>query len=150
MLKAKKLGLFILIIVFYTGCKKKKDPVFSISPAIELVSANPTTLTQFQDSLTFVIQYEDGDGDIGFDHPDSLSFIIHDGRLTEPDKFHIKPLAPPNTTLAITGTLTATLPTIFLLGSENIAEKTIFSIKIKDRAGNWSNTIFSPVITINP
>lgn len=150
MLKAKTLGILILIILFYTECKKDKKPILNIIPAIELISADPTTLIQFQEPITFTIQYEDGDGDIGFEHPDSLSFVIQDSRLTEPDKFHIKPLSPPNTELAISGTLTATISTIFLLGSDNIAETTTFTIKIKDRAGNWSNTITSPVITINP
>lgn len=36
---------------------------------------------------------------------------------------------------------------MFLLGT-GTSETTILTIKLKDRAGNWSNAIETPVITI--
>jgi len=60
----------------------------------------------------------------------------------------VPPLAPVDSKIRIKGQLVMKLRNVFLLGSGNI-ETTSFTIKIKDRAGNVSNPVKTPEITIN-
>lgn len=137
----------VVTILLFAACKKDGNPVYDIIPEINLVSVEPTTIQQFQDSVVVTIEYKDGDGDLGFVHPDSMSLSVHDSRLTAPDWYFVPPLSPVDHQLSITGTLTFKLNGTYLLGSGG-TEKIVYSIKIKDRAGNWSNEISTPEITI--
>ncbi len=133
-------------LLFFSSCKKE-ELIFPIEPAITLVSATPTTVQQFNESIEIFIDYEDGDGDLGFEEADSNALSIHDSRLDNPDYYYVPPQAPLDAVIAISGTLHVTIPNVFLLGN-GANETTIFTIKIKDRAGHWSNEIVTPAITI--
>ena len=50
--------------------------------------------------------------------------------------------------MMIEGEFNIKISTLFLLGT-GTTETTILSIKLKDREGNWSNEIKTPVITIH-
>jgi len=108
----------------------------------------PTTVTQFRDSLVVLVHYKDGDGDLGFTEPDSLSMMVQDDRTPAADWYYIPPLAPSSAVIAIQGDLEIKLHNTFLLGSGS-QEITKFHIKLKDRAGHWSNEVTTPQITIN-
>jgi len=131
-----------------TSCKKKTQFVYDIVPEIRLISAAPVTIKQFQDSVVVTIEYQDGDGDIGFEHPDSMSLSVQDSRLTQPDWYFVQPIGPPGHELSIEGTLTFKLNGTYLLGSGG-TEKIVYYIKLKDRANNWSNEIQTPEITVS-
>ncbi|MBA3706391.1 MAG: hypothetical protein H0W84_11005, partial [Bacteroidetes bacterium] len=111
------------------------------------VSAAPFSVTQFKDSVEVVISYKDSNGDIGDESADEFSLQVKDSRLANPDYYHIQPLTPDKKELKIEGTLKVRINTMFLLGS-GTSETTILTIKLKDRAGHWSNAIETPVITI--
>ena len=70
--------LFFIFSMILFSCKKKNDastepnPVISKVPSITLVSATPTTIHQFSDSIVFTIHYTDGDGDLGLKVPTLL------------------------------------------------------------------------------
>lgn len=132
--------------IFFASCKKEEiqsNPV----PFLKIESVTPTTITQFLDSVVVVLTYDDGDGDLGFDHPDSSALEVLDSRLPYPDYYFVKPLAPVGETLHIRGTLRLELTSPFLLG--NGGDEIIqYSIRIKDRSGNWSNTVITPDITV--
>lgn len=126
------------------GCKPKDgDP----APVIALKSVSVDSVKQFDDSLNITLTYSDLNGDLGEDNPDNNALEIKDSRLTQPDFYFVKPLSPPNTTLKIEGELTIKVRNMFLLGNGG-AESATFTIRLRDRAGNWSNTITAGPVVI--
>ena len=139
----------LAFLITLSCCKKEDEPVLDPVPAITLASIAPTTVKQFEDSILLLIEYEDGDGDLGFVHRDSLALQIKDKRLTEPDFYYVPALAPVESEISIQGIIEVVIPNTFLLGSGGI-ETTDYTLKMKDRSGNWSNTVVSPEITVTP
>ena len=139
------IGLSLMMV--FSSCKKDEEPLFPLEPFITLDSVSQTTLAEFQENLRLYISYQDGDGDLGFFHPDSNSIYVLDSRLIDPDEYHIQPLAPLDEVLPIQGSLVVELKAPFKLGSGG-DEVIQFTVTIKDRAGNWSNPTISPDITI--
>ena len=142
----KQLFLFIFLLIILFSCKKDKP--LPPEPTIELVSVTPTNIVQFKDSVQVIIKYKDNNGDIGDQSPDEYSLQVKDSRLTDPDWYHIPPLAPSGYELKIEGQIKIKINTMFLLGNGS-QEFSTLSIKLKDRAGHWSNEITTPSITIN-
>ena len=147
--------LFIVVGSIFFGCKKDAQttalPTTSVIPAIQLISITPTSVHQFTDSIKFDIQYIDGDGNVGDYSADSTSLIIIDNRNSAlVNKFHIPPVTPQGSSIEVQGEFIAVLKSIILLNSSSSSEATTFSIKLKDRAGNWSNVITTPTVTITP
>lgn len=144
---------FILLLLFAacmfgTGCTKvDTSPTFPIEPHIRLIQINQEEIIEFQDTLEILLSYEDGDGDLGNLNPDVPGLVVKDGRLSEPDSFHLQPLAPQGANVSIQGELLVRLPQLFLLGN-GMTESTRFKIKLLDRAGHESNEIETPQIKI--
>lgn len=145
--------IFAMALTF--SCKKDDpdppDPYIPTSdtPSIALVDVAPLTVTQFVDSIVFTISYIDGDGDLGFDNADSLSLELTDNRVPLTEKFHIPPLSPVNTNIVIKGELIVILDHTSLIDTLG-SETTTYTIKLRDRAGNWSNSVTTGIITIKP
>lgn len=139
------LFIFLGLIVLLSSCQK--DDAASTVPVISLKSMSKDTLVQFQDSLDIVIFYSDSDGDLGENDPDINSLYVKDSRLDTADYYHVQPLSPPNTALAIQGLLTIKVRNMFLLGNGG-NENAYFTIKLKDRAGNWSNEVITEPVVI--
>lgn len=127
-------------------CKKEND--MPKEPEIELVSIGPTDVEEFTDVVTLHFKYTDGDGDIGQVDPDVPSLRVKDSRLPEADWYHLPPLTPELQELAIQGELELPLNTLFLLGNSG-TEVLTYSIVLVDRAGNYSNELVSPSITVH-
>lgn len=140
------ISIVVLSLLMLNACKK--DSATGTAPVIKLISVSATDIKEFKDSLTIEIEYTDGDGDIGEDDPDKNSLQIKDRRLTEADFYFVKPLAPPDSDIKITGRIQVQIKNTFLLGTGN-AEITQFDIKLRDKAGHWSNSINTPNITIS-
>ena len=136
--------LLFLLLLF--SCKKDKP--LPPEPTIELVSVNPMNVLQFKDSLEVVIKYTDNNGDLGDTSPDVYSLQVKDSRLANADWYHIAPLAPLDVELKIEGQLKIRLNTLFLLGNGS-EEFSSLTIKLKDRAGNWSNEIATAAIAVH-
>lgn len=117
-------------------------------PVISLEKTFPTTIVQFKDSLKVTIGYEDGDGDLGYINADINSLEIKDSRLSKADMYYVPPQAPVDSKIHIKGTLEIQIKNMFLLGSGS-SETTTLEIRLADRAGNWSNKVTTPLITIN-
>ena len=135
----------VVILFLFLGCKKETLPT---EPTIEWVSVSSTNVVQFKDSVIIKIKYKDNNGDIGDESADEYSLQIKDSRLPNPDMQHIKPLAPIGSNVKIEGELRVKLNALFLLGN-GTTETTVFTIKLKDRANNWSNEITCSPITIS-
>ena len=142
-----KLILISLSIILLFSCKKD-DEAYSDIPEIEFVSLTPSSTSEFSSNIKLIISYKDGDGDIGTDDPDEYTLLIHDSRLPDADEHHIQPLTPPSSKIQIEGELQINLAGLFVLGSDS-TETTSFTVKLKDRAGNWSNELTTSSITVN-
>lgn len=134
-------------LIIFSSCSKDDGPPFSVVPEIELVGISPDTVTEFRDVLIITIEYRDGDGDLGQEDPDVNSLFVRDARLENYDGFYIGPIAPIGTEVAITGQLDIEFPSLFLFG-DGAAENTFFYVYLVDRAGNESNEIVTPTVTI--
>ena len=137
----------ILLGLLFSSCKKD-PPTISTTPSITFVSVNPTSVVQFQDSISFVISYTDGDGDIGQNDPNVYNLFLTDNRINVTYQYRISQLAPDNANIAITGNLTVVLKNAGITDNST-SQSATYSIYLKDRAGHQSNTITSSAITIH-
>lgn len=144
--------LFILclsILATTVACQQESitsgsDPV----PVVKVLDISPDTVLEFQQIINLTLQYEDGDGDIGEADPDVGVIFVQDSRLTEPDLFHVQPLAPLNAPpIFIKGTLVLQLKNSFILGNAT-QEQIHYSVWLRDRAGHESKVVTTPSILI--
>lgn len=138
--------LYVMLSALLFSCKKD-DQQGGTAPVINFISITPDTAVQFRDSVIIRIRYEDTDGDIGFEDPDEPAIWVQDARLQQADLFHVQPLTPDLQNLSIQGELFIRMKPPFLFGNGN-QEQTSFSIKLRDRANNWSQTIQTTPILI--
>jgi hypothetical protein len=132
--------------LIFCGCKKESPP-FSAAPEISFIEISPAIATAFQDSITVIFSYKDGDGDLGENNANAENLFLTDNRINLEYKYRIKQLAPEGKQIPIKGTLSVILKNTSLTDSSNQQTAT-FSIYVKDRAGNISNTITSTPIEI--
>jgi len=167
------LSLVIILVLIAMGCKKApnyaKEPVIEfdnlrVKPVIYVDGPN----TEKVDSVFITIKFQDGDGDLGND-PATSSFDFFadvykkiNGVYTRVDYFdtlavtyngNLPLLSPYNVTGPIDGTIT-NIPPAFLAplpGNPypdgfpyNKKDTLRFHVRIRDRAGNYSNWVESP------
>ena len=145
---------FLCLFAVLAACEKEErisgEPSAPISPVPEIWLGNmPLQYSQFDD-VTIPVNYRDGDGDIGFANADSAVVFVTDNRADLLITFHVPPLAPPDANVAITGKLEVVVENIILLNTSGNPETTTFSVRLRDRAGNWSNEVVTPQLTIQP
>ena len=145
MLNNIKIPFLILVSMCFLSCSK--DSALSSVPVIKFLDVNSTSIKQFKDSLIIRFEYTDADGDIGEENPDKNDLFIKDRRLANADYYFVKPLSPPGSEIKIKGIISVQIKNTFLLGTGN-SELTQFDIKLRDRAGNWSNSVNTPNISI--
>ncbi len=133
-------------IATFSFCKKTE---LQDAPKIEFKSASKTVLAAGIDSLSLIISYSDGDGDLGENDANAVNCFVQDSRSPALlYQLRIQQLAPDGTKISIKGELALTLPPTGLVDNSNTEETAVFSIKIYDRAGNESNLVESPAILI--
>lgn len=116
-------------------------------PHINVLSVSPTSAKEFE-AIEIEIEYKDGDGDLGEENPDTKTLSVKDSRLSEADLYHIQPLVPSDKSVAITGKFKVKIKNVFIFGNAN-SEQITFSVKLKDRAGNWSNEVKTATVTVS-
>ncbi|MFN8863658.1 MAG: hypothetical protein ACK5W1_05050 [Flavobacteriales bacterium] len=136
----------VAVLVLFVSCKKEEEK--PVEPVIEFKSISATKVTQFTNEIKITFSYEDMQGDLGQADPDAYSLRVQDDRLEDFDWYHIPPMTPDMQELHIKGDYVVTLTPLFLLGSGG-NETTRFTLQLRDRAGNWSNQIITPVVTIS-
>lgn len=141
----KRLILALFLASTFIACKQ--DEEVDKVPTLEIIDVTPTTLEEFNTPVTVTLKYTDNNGDLGFSDPDMNSLEVKDARLSNPDFYHVPPLAPDGYELHIEGQLSVELNAPFLLGNGS-QETTTFSIRIQDEEGNWSNLVETVAITI--
>lgn len=149
-LSSYNLPCFIFCVMLIAGgCKKEEqfNTTGNPNPLIRLLSVSSKQLKQFKDSLVITIEYTDGDGDVGETNPDVNDLEIKDQRLSKADYYFVKPLTPPDANIKVKGTISVQIKNTFLLGTAD-SEITTFELRLRDRAGNWSNSVKTELITI--
>ena len=144
----KKLIFIGFLSALLFSCKYEDKYTGEINPAISNIKVSNSTFKQFTDTVVITLDYKDGDGDLGFESADSLSIEVKDVRFAKADYYHLKPLSPKESKIAISGTIRIVLKNIFLIGS-GLTESTQFQIRIKDRAQHWSNMLSTKSVNIN-
>lgn len=153
-----RLTIFICMTLLLAACVKETvseieneiNPPISEIPVIDSVEVWETTVQQYVDSLVLVVHYIDGDGDLGFEDPDETAIEVVDTRDEDllVFRFPLSPRAPIGAAISIQGSLNLVLPNTILLDQNNEQETTQFGIRLRDRANNWSEWVYTPVITI--
>ncbi len=132
----------------FFSCATTKDPVGpDVVPKIKIISISPQTIQQFQ-PVEITLEFEDGDGNIGEENPDTKTLSVKDSRLPEADMYHVPPMSPPDTEVPIKGTFKVTVRNVFLFGNGN-SEQLYFTLQLKDKNGNSSNSEQTQTITVN-
>lgn len=119
-------------------------------PSLTIERVSPLNVQALQEPIEFLLFYQDGDGDLGFYEADSLSLFITDDRINITQGYYVPPLSPSGTEIAIQGNLKVQLDNTILVDTNSTSESVTFSVRIKDRAGNWSNTATSDPVTVVP
>lgn len=128
------------------SCKKTEEEIGPI-PSIEFVSVTPQNVHEYTDSLVFTISYRDGDGDLGENSPGAENFFLADSRNNVIYKFRIPQLGPDNSIIAIEGNLNVVLANTAIIDG-SASQTFTYSIYVKDRAGNQSNTVTTSSVTV--
>ncbi|HNS47787.1 MAG TPA: hypothetical protein PKH94_11150 [Bacteroidales bacterium] len=143
-----KFGILFVMFLGLISCRENADePPFSVIPEIRFKGLSHDTIREFEDILTLSFRYQDGDGDLGYEEPDSYAVFIRDARLTKYDGFYLAPVAPPGAVIAVQGDLKVEFPSLFVFGNRT-EERTKFYIYMIDRKGNKSNELTTPEVII--
>jgi hypothetical protein len=142
--------VFLLLTALISSSCTREDeaPVFPSAPSIRLIQVQPKQAVAYKDSISFQIEYEDGDGDLGENTAGSENLFLKDTRTGASYTFRIRRLVPENSTVPVKGTLSFVLPFSILTDESSASQQVVFEIKVKDRAGNESNSISTEAITI--
>ncbi|MCS6917880.1 MAG: hypothetical protein RMK52_04245 [Chitinophagales bacterium] len=133
-------GLFALL-ALWAACIRPPD--YSIVPEIALDSISTRTLRPGQDSLTFVISFTDGDGDIGSETIPNL--FLTDSRTGYTDSVKVPYITPEGSLKAISGQITYVRSQFSCIPGRK-TDSLYYTIYLEDRAGHASNRITTPVI----
>ena len=138
--------IYLCAIVLLFSCEKEQ--VISDTPIIEFKSISPATVQEYSDDIIITISYSDGNGDLGENNPDIHNLFVEDNRNGIVYQFRIPHLAPDNNSIAIEGDFNITINGSGIT-DESSSQQVNYSIYVKDRAGNKSNTITTSNITIH-
>ncbi len=143
----KRSPFYLLPLWLLLACQPGTNELRPSEPSIRVLSLSPTSVTEFKDDLVLELEYTDYDGDVGSEDPDEKLLFVQDSRLDVPDGYHVPPIAPVGQEVPISGTLVIPLNRLFLLGNGQ-QEEVFFTVQMKDRAGNWSEEVITPVVTV--
>lgn len=161
----QKVSLFCLLVLVIVLTNCTKPPEYPIEPVIEFMGLSKTSMKQSafpQDSLILTFSFTDGDGDLG-QSPSDTSFSItmidtRDGFVS--NKFKVPVIPEQGAGNGVSGEVSILLFTtccIFpqdsglppcVASTEFPTDSVSFEIHLTDRAGNQSNSIFTPPIIL--
>ena len=129
--------------VFMAACLNPPD--YAVIPEITFDSISNTSAKAGTDSITFLIDFTDGDGDLGSSDIPNLFFL--DSRTGYTDSFKIPNLTPQGNVKAISGVI-AYVASSFTCIPGKTFDTLHYTIYVEDRAGNKSNNIVTPDIIL--
>ena len=149
MLQLKKIFfvcLYVCSTLLITSCKKDKQDTSPV-PKITFISISPATILEYKDSINITFSYDDYDGDIGANDASVKNLFVTDSRNNVTYEYRISQLSPSGSTIHIKGNLNTIIKNTAI--TNNTTSQTVsYSVYLKDRAGNQSNSISTAAITI--
>lgn len=146
-----KLVLFGLLASMFLlqGCP---NPVtFPNEPVIEFKSIAPTDVREGRDSIILGFTFTDGDGDLGLPQSDTTNdVLIQDIRVGFPPidyNYRMQVITPDGRNKAISGEIFITIPNTFRRPGVEV-DTLYYNVRIKDRAGNFSNEVQTPQVIV--
>jgi len=141
-------ALYLLIALSFQSCKKDKEITYGDAPEIAFVSISPQSVMELQDSITIVISYVDGDGDLGENNANINNLFVTDTRINITYPFRVQQLGPDNPDITIKGKINIVLKNTGI--TDGSAQQSVtYALFIKDRAGHQSNTITTGAIMVH-
>jgi hypothetical protein len=139
--------LILMLTLLVASCVKPPD--YPIEPRIEFRGMNQNTFDELdEDSLSVVIYFEDGDGDLGSE--DSVNMFWEDSRVPGYQvPFKIPFIEVQGNSKAISGTITTFYPISFCINDDDPVDSFYYKIFIVDRAGHESNVDSTDMIFLN-
>jgi hypothetical protein len=125
-------------------------PEYPIEPVLEFRSISSTNLVELGgDTLFLLFGFTDGDGDLGFEDTVN-SVFVEDSRFPGfPLSYYIQEVVPLSNVQAISGTMSILYPPgFFACLGEGPVDSFRLEVQIKDRAGNESNLVSTPLLQI--
>ncbi len=144
--KTALLCLIISVLFSVSACKKEKNES-TVTPQIEFISISPSSAVEYVNSITISFSYDDLDGDLGENDPNINNLFITDSRNNVTYNYRISQLAPDGANIHIKGNLNAVIKNTAITDGSS-SQSVTYSLYLKDRAGNISNTITTSAITI--
>ena len=139
----------MFLTVFFNACQP--PPMFDETPAIEWNRFSKVTVQQFTGGVSMIVNFTDGDGDLGQSDNDSLpNMLIIDTRTDDTIYYRIPNIPKQGAANGISGEIEVDMSTIccmlpgfpILCGSiPNVHDSVVYKVKIRDQANRWSNEI---------
>jgi len=137
--------IILMTLLLLGSCKKKIKP--TDAPELTFVSITPTSAVEYKDEIKIRISYKDKNGDIGENDNNVNNVIVKDNRNGVEYNYRVKQLAPSGSSVSIKGELEIVLQNTLITDNSN-SQAVSYYVKLKDRAGNWSNEIITSSISI--
>lgn len=139
----------IALAAYWSACDK--PPIYDDTPTIEFNGFSADTVQQWSGTIDFNIGFTDGDGDLG-GSPDTVSdILLVDTRRMDTLYYRIPEIpSDPSASLGIFGEITVRVSQICCIDPNfpvicstipDTYDETTFKIRIRDRAGRWSNEV---------
>lgn len=152
-------GALIVGILIISACVR--ESIFSDTPQIQFIGQSKNIINQgalMQDSLFVQFDFQDGDGDIGSD--DSINVFVTDTRQNVVTNYKIPFIETNSSVRSLEGSVTILLFSTCCIYDDNSqapctpsttqpTDEVLYTIQIRDRAGNLSNIIEMNPITVN-
>lgn len=148
------LGVFLLL-AGIAACVQPPD--YPVEPEIEFVRLSKSEVLQAIDTFTITFAYTDGDGDIGLDpSAQENNVTITDSRSGFEETFKVPEVPEQGAANGISGEISLLVNASCCLNSSPICQPTananpeeiIYTIQMKDKAGNQSNIITTSPINL--
>jgi hypothetical protein len=140
---------FSFCILLVDSCKKKEEEEPAPKPnlSIEFLSISPSSVKEYTDSITITFSYEDLDGDLGENDPNKTNLFVTDSRNNVEYQYRISQLAPDGAGIHIKGKLNVVIKNTAITDGSS-SQAVTYSLYVKDRAGNQSNSITTTSVTV--
>jgi len=159
--------IILATIVVLSGCIK--PPEYPDAPEITTAVISTNLIPQF-DTIRITLEFTDGDGDIGYkdidtsecnlcdssclEHP-TFNLFLFDSRTGCMTPYNVPFIPEKGSSDAISGEISIVSPTIFCVPDGNIVgvnppfDTLFYYIQLRDREGNLSNIIETPIIIVD-
>lgn len=138
-----KRAFHILIPIVLAACGGGR----SEAPQISLEEVGPGSIAEYQDSIYMRISFYDKDGDLGENFTDDPNLFVIDNRLGIAHEFRISNIVPGGAEVSIQGELEWTINGVYITDNET-SQIVDYNIYVVDRAGNQSNILTTPGISV--